>query len=141
MRRAGPLDLWGIHQVEKASFSEPWPLLAFLPYILEKDALAFVAEETGIVGFILAFWENEEIHIHDLAVLPEHRRKGVASALLSHLLAAAKGARRIKLEVRASNLVAQAFYKKHGFREAAFLPHYYEDGEDGILMIRELASR
>jgi len=100
--------------------------------------LAFVAEEEGIVGFLLAFWEEEEVHIHDLAVLPEHRRKGVASALLAHLLREAKNAKRVKLEVRASNAAAQAFYKKHGFREAALLRGYYEDGEDGILMIREL---
>lgn len=140
IRRAGPLDLLGIYRVEKASFPDPWPLLAFLPYVLERDSLAFVAEEEGIVGFLLAFWEGEEVHIHDLAVLPEHRRKGIASALLSRLLDETKGAKRVRLEVRASNAAAQAFYKKHGFREAAFLPHYYEDGEDGILMIREVSQ-
>ena len=138
IRRAGPLDLLGIYRVEKACFPDPWPLLAFLPYVLERDSLAFVAEEEGIVGFILAFCEGNEVHIHDLAVLPEHRRKGIASALLSHLLGEAKEAKRVKLEVRASNTAAQAFYKKHGFREASRLSHYYEDGEDGILMVREL---
>lgn len=138
IRRAGPLDLPGIYRVEKLSFPDPWPLLAFFPYLVDREALALVAEEAGIIGFILALREGEDLHIHDLAVAPEHRRKGVASALLSELLAEAKDAQRVRLEVRASNLAAQAFYKKHGFREIATLPNYYADGEDGILMIRDL---
>lgn len=137
IRQASPLDLLGIYRVEKGSFPDPWPPLAFLPYLTDRDALAFVAEESGIIGFLLALWEGEEVHIHDLAVAPEHRRRGVGSALLDQLLTAAKGTRRIRLEVRASNLAAQAFYKKHGFQEARVLPRYYDDGEDGILMLRE----
>lgn len=140
IRRAGPLDLPGIYRVEKASFPDPWPLFAFFPYFVDRDALALVAEESGIVGFLLAFWEGKEVHIHDLAVAPEHRRKGVASALLQGLLAEAKGAQRVRLEVRASNRAAQAFYRKHGFKEVAILPGYYADGEDGILMVRDLSE-
>jgi len=107
---------------------------------VDRDALALVAEESGIVGFLLAFWEGKEVHIHDLAVAPEHRRKGVASALLQGLLAEAKGAQRVRLEVRASNRAAQAFYRKHGFKEVAILPGYYAGGEDGILMVRDLSE-
>ncbi len=137
IRRGGPLDLPGIYRVEKGSFSDPWPLLAFFPYLTDRDALAFVAEDGGIVGFLLAFWEGEEVHIHDLAVAPEHRRKGVGSALLGRLLEEAKGARRVRLEVRASNWPARSFYQKYGFREIQVLPNYYADGEDGILMVRD----
>ncbi len=140
MRRANPLDLPGIYRVEKACFPDPWPLLAFFPYLVDREALAFVAEEEGIIGFILALREGEEVHIHDLAVVPEHRRKGVGSALLEELLAAAAGAQRVRLEVRASNFAAQAFYKKHGFRATAVIPNYYDDGEAGILMTRELTA-
>lgn len=140
IRQASLFDLLGIYRVEKESFPDPWPLLAFLPYLLEREALALVAEENGVIAFLLALREGEEIHIHDIAVAPEHRRKGVASALLSHLLSAAGDARRLRLEVRASNSAARAFYAKHGFKEVALLPNYYADGEDGILMIRELSG-
>ncbi|MCS7239654.1 MAG: ribosomal protein S18-alanine N-acetyltransferase [Candidatus Bipolaricaulota bacterium] len=140
IRRAGLRDLPEIYRVEKASFSDPWPLLAFLPYILEHDNMAFVAEEGRVVAFILAVREGGEVHIHDLAVAPEHRRKGIATALLAHVIREAKGARCLRLEVRASNTAARAFYQKQGFREAALLPSYYADGEDGILMIRDLAA-
>ncbi len=140
IRQANLLDLLGIYRVEKESFPDPWPLLAFLPYLLAREALAFVAEEEGVIAFLLALREGEEIHIHDIAVAPNFRRKGVASALLCCLLSAAGDARRLRLEVRASNSAARAFYAKHGFREAALLPHYYADGEDGILMIRELSG-
>lgn len=124
--------------MERASFPDPWPLFAFFPYLLDREALAFVAEEDGVLGFLLALREGEEVHIHDLAVAPEHRRKGVASALLQRLFEEIRGARRVRLEVRASNRAAQAFYKKHGFREVAVLPGYYADGEDGLLMVRDL---
>ncbi len=140
IRRASFLDLLGIYRVEKESFPDPWPLLAFLPYVLAEEALAFVAEEGRIIAFILAFREGEEIHVHDLAVAPEHRRKGVATALLACLLSSVKDAKRVRLEVRASNFVARAFYAKHGFKEVAVLPNYYADGEDGILMIRDLSE-
>ncbi|MGB9757301.1 MAG: ribosomal protein S18-alanine N-acetyltransferase [Candidatus Bipolaricaulaceae bacterium] len=138
IRQASLLDLLGIYRVEKGSFPDPWPLLAFLPYLLDREALALVAEEKEVIAFLLALREGEEIHIHDLAVAPAHRRKGVASALLSRLLCAAGDARRLRLEVRASNSAARAFYAKHGFKEVARLPGYYADGEDGILMILEL---
>ncbi|MCS7216855.1 MAG: ribosomal protein S18-alanine N-acetyltransferase [Candidatus Bipolaricaulota bacterium] len=138
VRRAGLRDLPGIHRVEQASFPDPWPLFAFLPYLLDREALALVAEEDGVLGFLLARREGEEVHIHDLAVAPAHRRRGVGSALLGELFRAARGARRVRLEVRASNRTAQAFYKKHGFREEAVLPGYYADGEDGLLMVRDL---
>ncbi len=133
------MDPLGIYQVEKACFADPWPLFAFFPYVVNRQALALVAEESKIIGFVLALQEGDELHIHNLAVVPEHRRKGVASALLHRLFAEASKVRRVRLEVRASNLAAQAFYKKHGFREEAVLPGYYQDGEDGILMIRDLA--
>lgn len=140
IRRANLLDLPGIYRVERECFPDPWPLLAFLPYFLEGDTLAFVAEDRGIIAFVLALRKGEELHIHDLAVALAHRRKGVASALLHHLLSQASDAHRVRLEVRVSNQPARAFYAKHGFREAALLPHYYADGEDGILMIRDLSE-
>lgn len=140
IRQASLLDLLGIYRVEKESFPDPWPLLAFLPYILDREALAFVVEEREVIAFLLALREGEEIHIHDIAVAPAHRRKGVGSALLTHLLSVAGDARRLRLEVRASNSAARAFYQKHGFKEVALLPNYYANGEDGILMIRELSG-
>lgn len=140
VREAKFSDLPGIYRVERECFPDPWPFLAFLPYFLERDALALVAEEgKRIVGFILALREGEELHIHDLAVVPDQRRRGVASSLLQRLLSEAGAARCVRLEVRVSNQAARAFYAKHGFREVALLPHYYADGEDGLLMKRDLS--
>lgn len=138
IRRAHPKDLPGIYRVEKASFPDPWPLFAFLPYLVHGGALAFVAVEDGVVGYILAVRNGAELHIHNLAVSPEHRRQGIGSALLKRLFAECPGLRRARLEVRASNAPARRFYEKHGFQVAAVLPGYYSDGEDGILMLREL---
>ena len=88
----------------------------------------------------------EEGHLGNRAVAPEHRRGGVARALVEDLLAGARerGARSITLEVRVSNFAAQALYRAHGFRLAGLRRGYYRDtGEDALLMTwrRDAAPR
>jgi GNAT superfamily N-acetyltransferase len=57
------------------------------------------------------------INIHDLAVLPSHRRLGVGTRLLEAVAneARARGCCKLTLEVREDNLAAQALYRKAGF--------------------------
>jgi len=68
----------------------------------------------------------------------DFRGKDVGTLLVKHLLRIFEenGIRKVKLEVRKSNKIAQNLYKKLGFFEAKELPKYYENGEDGILMMR-----
>jgi ribosomal-protein-alanine N-acetyltransferase len=76
-------------------------------------------------------------HLGNLAVVPEARRGGVASALVADLLAAARerGVGSLTLEVRATNDAAQALYRGHGFRLAGLRRGYYRDtGEDALVM-------
>jgi ribosomal-protein-alanine N-acetyltransferase len=79
----------------------------------------------------------DELHINNLAVLPEWRRRGVASALLRHVLAegAAGGATRATLEVRASNVPAIALYEGFGFVTRGRRPRYYTNpAEDALIL-------
>lgn len=142
IRQAGVADLPGIYRVERASFPFPWPAYALLFYLLSPDVLALVAEENGLRGFLIAVWEGEDLHIHDFAVAPGSRRQGVGRALLQEAIQRAKArkVRRIRLEVRAGNSGARAFYTAQGFKEVNTLPAYYEGGEDGILMVLDLSS-
>jgi len=61
--------------------------------------------------------------------------KGLMKALEAELMA--RGARRLRLEVRESNMVARRLYEGLGYRVVARLPKYYGD-EDGLLMVKEL---
>ncbi|HEY1135199.1 MAG TPA: GNAT family N-acetyltransferase, partial [Nocardioides sp.] len=75
-----------------------------------------------------------------IGVAPDARRAGIASALLEHLLGAARaaGAERMLLEVSAVNTGAVAFYAAHGFAEIHRRPRYYRDDSDALVLQRPL---
>jgi ribosomal protein S18 acetylase RimI-like enzyme len=75
-----------------------------------------------------------------MAVATGRRDSGIGTRLLNAFLqqCAREGISSVVLEVRVSNLRAMEFYRRFGFREAGPLPAYYPDGEDGILMTRDV---
>ena len=71
----------------------------------------------------------------NVAVAPEHRRRGIATELIEHLFGETGRGERYTLEVRISNLPAIAMYEGFGFRSAGRRRHYYHDnGEDALIM-------
>src|SRR3954464_5434585 len=100
-------DLDAVLAVEEASFTSPWTREMYLAEF-ENHGVSFFylakAPLGEIVGFC-SFWRIlDELHINNLAVMPEHRRAGVGSALLSGVLedGGRLGAKRATLEVRQS---------------------------------------
>src|SRR6266581_7309321 len=94
--------------IEEASFSNPWSREMYLAELENKGvSFCFVAkDEHGRVAGFCSFWHVlDELHINNLAVLPEFRRAGIAASLLKRVLkeGAALGAQRATLEVRRSN--------------------------------------
>ena len=85
----------------------------------------------------------DELHINTLAVAPEFRRRGYATALLQAVMreAETEGAVKATLEVRASNAAALALYERLGFRISARRPGYYTNPqEDALILWREGGS-
>ncbi len=85
----------------------------------------------------------EEAHLSTMAVLPDYRRRGLAKAMLRHLLDVARkrAANRMTLEVREHNEAARHLYLKFGFKIDGFIPGYYGDtGENAYVMSRELGE-
>jgi [ribosomal protein S18]-alanine N-acetyltransferase len=78
----------------------------------------------------------------NVSASPDHRRRGVASALLADLIARVDEAEpRFTLEVRTSNAGAIALYERFGFRAAGLRRRYYQDnGEDAVIMWRTPAT-
>jgi ribosomal-protein-alanine N-acetyltransferase len=79
---------------------------------------------------------DDEVHLVDVAVVPEERHRGLATRLLATAAAAAMtdGATAMTLEVRLSNAPARALYRRLGFVEEGVRPGYYQDGEDAMIM-------
>ena len=92
-------------------------------------------------GFALIWHAADEVHLLDLAVDPDARRRGVARALVGRVLTYAREnqARLVLLEVRQSNDAARALYRSAGFSENGVRRGYYSDnGEDAVEMCVEL---
>jgi ribosomal-protein-alanine N-acetyltransferase len=90
-----------------------------------------------VVGFC-GFWRVvDEIHINNLAVLPEYRRQGIASLILGRVFAEGRraGAGRATLEVRRSNEIARRLYERFGFTVAGVRRGYYRNPEEDALVL------
>ena len=82
----------------------------------------------------------DEGHITNVAVLPEHRGKHIASAIIAVMIefTEGQGIKRFTLEVRSSNEAAKGLYRKFNFKEEGLRKGYYQDnGEDAVIMWRD----
>ena len=138
-----PDEIDAILGIEHASFTNPWTREMYLAELKNEGVSFFyLARDKGrqIVGFC-SFWRVlDELHINNLAVVPEFRRQGVATALLRRVMdeAARFGIRRTMLEVRQSNTAARQLYERFGFVVAGTRSKYYTNPiEDALVLWRE----
>ena len=142
-RLDGDEDLDGVLAVESESFTNPWTRDMYA-WELQNRAVCHIfvvrTPHRRVVGFC-AFWlVVDEIHINNVAVLPELRGQGMGTRLMSHVLQEARhlGARRATLEVRASNEGARRLYERLGFYLAGTRRHYYTNPvEDALILWRD----
>ncbi len=94
------------------------------------------------MGYLICSRYDTVWHVMNVAVDPEHRRRGAATALLAELYSRVGDRRaRYTLEVRRSNDVAIHLYEREGFRAAGMRRRYYQDnGEDALVMWRTPAT-
>ena len=143
-------DLPALVALEARCHSHPWSekglLEALRPEEGQRALLVLRAPWTesdvdrGIRAYCAFQVVAGEAHIHNLAVAPEARRRGLARLLLARVLeiAARRGARIVHLEVRSGNAAARALYGGMGFREAGSRRAYYAAPvEDAVLLSRE----
>jgi ribosomal-protein-alanine acetyltransferase len=98
----------------------------------------------SLAGYIVARMGADELHINNVAVRENYRRRGIGQTLLDRILETGKGAgvARVFLELRAGNDAALALYEKCGFRVTARRPRYYsEPVEDALVMTMQLDGR
>jgi [ribosomal protein S18]-alanine N-acetyltransferase len=142
VRRFRPRDLDRIAEIEAACFGvDAYDRNLFAEFHRKCGELFLVTEGRGIVtGYVVACLKGERAEIVSIAVDPRSRRRGAASALMDSTLRRLRrrGAARVVLMVKASNVAARRFYGKYGFEKVRLARRYYEDGSDGIVMARRL---
>jgi [ribosomal protein S18]-alanine N-acetyltransferase len=140
IRTAVAKDLERIGEIERASFGrEAYDRKLFADYLRNCGNLFLLAERGGkICAYLLCCLRGPSAELVSVAVAPEFRSSGAASALLESLLRRLRrrGVARLHLVVRVTNRAAQALYTKYQFRRLRRVPGYYEDGGDGISMSR-----
>lgn len=143
LRRMTLQDVDNVLFVERRSFTAPWSRQAFLTELVENQFARYIlAEYDGrIAGYAGVWMIVDEGHVTNIAVDPEFRGRHVGDMLLRTLMATclAQGARRMTLEVRVTNTIAQTLYKKYGFASVGVRKGYYTDNhEDALIMWAEL---
>jgi ribosomal-protein-alanine N-acetyltransferase len=138
-------DLDEVLAIERASFQTPWSRGAFRYELTQNRVARSLVVRAGreIAGY-LCLWEiGHEIHVTNLAVHPEYRRRGIARMLLGSMLeeARARSVELVFLEVRPTNTEALNLYESLGFRVIGRRKGYYFDtGEDALVMEARLAA-
>jgi ribosomal-protein-alanine N-acetyltransferase len=129
--------------IEQVSFTNPWTRAMHEADLANGDVshVLMARDETGrAIGFC-SFWiVHDELHVNNLAVLPDRRRAGVASQLLQAVMVEARrlGAVRATLEVRRSNEAAIRLYSRWGFLPSGVRRGYYTaPDEDALILWRE----
>lgn len=136
-------DIDHILAVEHASFTNPWTREMYLAELASPKVSRFLlASNTAgqVVGFCAYWLVVDELHINNLAVLPEWRQRGFGRALLAGAVEDARqhGAVRALLEVRRSNIVAQQLYERAGFEVTRVRHDYYtQPVEDALVLACE----
>ncbi len=138
LRPARPDDLDDVLAIERASFGDPWTRDAFASF-LAHPAIRFTIAVQGatVVGYAIAMGGADEVDLANLAVLPTMRGAGIGRQLVEAVLrdAAVARATAVYLEVRASNVAAQALYRRCGFAEVGRRKGYYDHPrEDAVVM-------
>ncbi len=134
--------------IERRSFPAPWSRALMLRTLEQKVAFnlgLFEGQETDerLVGYSYNFIVVDELHVLNIAILPDKRGLGFGRLLLTEVLtqAAERGVVYAMLEVRVTNLVAQTLYSSMGFRVGGLRRRYYRDnGEDALVLERRLGS-
>ena len=144
LRRATAADLSDVAAMERVCYPDPWPPSAFASLPDNPRVQFLVARAAGdgrLMGYAIAWHVMDEGELANLAVAPDARRRGVASALLDAVIrdASARGTSRIFLEVRESNSAARALYSARGFDEVGRRKGYYRlPVEDALILRRTL---
>lgn len=134
-------DIMGIAKLEEQCFQDPWNFRMLAESFCSENTRTCAATEDGnLVGYGFLILAGEDADLANIAVDSGFRRRGIAEKILEFLETEARveGTRRIFLEVRVSNSPAISLYLKSGYTGAYARKRYYGNGEDALVMRKQL---
>ncbi len=142
LRRWKYEDILAISELEKQCFpQEPWSYRMLADSFENENFIGVLCDEDGeVAGYGGLSMGYDTADIDNIAVAESYRGNGFGGAVLEELVSAARerGAVKVFLEVRVSNYAAMSLYLKHGFRGVYARTRYYTNGEDCLVMARDL---
>lgn len=143
IRDMGHEDLSTVSDIERRSYEFPWSHGVFRDCLLAGYRNIVLVREDRVAGYGILSVAAGEAHILNLCVDPELRSMGYGERLLDEMLFRARAAsvREVFLEVRPSNEMALALYRKKGFYQVANRPAYYQSHqgrEDAAVLAKKL---
>jgi [ribosomal protein S18]-alanine N-acetyltransferase len=139
IRSAAPADAGSLVAIERRAFSDPWSEGSFREALSSPWTFGLVADTSrGVAGYLIGREVAGTGEVLNLAVAPEFRRRGIGGALLGAGLVAFRRRKvdEVFLEVRESNISAQALYIGHGFRPVGQRASYYRNPREDALVLR-----
>lgn len=136
-------DIKDVILVEQNAYGDHhWSEESFLSELSNDLARYYSAfdEDGKLVGYCGSWQILEEVHITNIAVLPQYRRKHIGERLLRTIIdnCYKNMVKYITLEVRISNKPAISLYEKYGFKSFGTRKGYYQDNnEDALIMWTE----
>jgi ribosomal protein S18 acetylase RimI-like enzyme len=141
IQSANILDLGALRRLEEACFEkDAWPFLDLIAVLTWPEMIRLKAVDSGeMIGFVAGDPRSSDgtAWISTIGVDPRYQRRGVGRALLRACEAQIK-LPRMKLTVRVSNQRAISLYEQEGYRMVDLWRGYYSDGEDGLVMGKNL---
>lgn len=135
-------DLDAVLALERRCHVSPWSAQLFEEELSRDYATVdLLWQSERLVGYLCSWQICDELHILNVAVDPLFRRRGLGGLLLRHVLerSGASGCTRALLEVRAGNNGAICLYQGFDFKIIGRRTKYYPDGEDALVMEREIS--
>ena len=134
-------DLGSIERLEQRAYPTPWSRSMFASELAKPTSICLGAfEGDELAGYVITSRYVDAWHVMNVAVDPDLRRRGVATALLERLFELTHGDERrgYTLEVRVSNDGAIHLYERLGFEARGLRRGYYTDNrEDALIMWRD----
>jgi len=132
-------DIEAVFALNRQVFDEAWSKDMMLQSLQVGYDLFVCYQGKDLLGYVLSQDILFETQIMQLAVREDVRRQGIAQKLMSMLMQSKHDMDELVLEVRASNVAAQAFYQVLGYNAVARRPNYYaktasRPREDAVLM-------
>ena len=129
-----------IAELEIMCFNDPWSVSSISSELYNRLSFWLVAvENDSVIGYVGSQTVLGETDMMNIAVHPDHRKRGIATELITALVGELKeqGSHSLMLEVRVSNTPAKTLYEKLGFQTVGIRKNYYRNPREDALILKK----